>query len=337
VRFRPARSGRPVVIQRRVGQRLWRKVMVKPQNARGAVTFVGAARNPRGRWFTYRGVARRWNGLSRTAARAQRADGWRTRFRDEFRGRRLDLDKWSYRDLGVYRAASDRACSASRKDAVKVGNGRVRLQVKLDPGRRRRVGDCVAYDRHGQRYTNRHWYKNGHISTADNPKGRFRYGVAAARVKFDRPRGAHGSFWMQSAVPYQSGRGPASNGAEVDVVEYFGKHFRQGDIYSFIHYRDAAGNPHKVPEDRPMYAARRALRRDDDWFKKYHVFSVHWTPKSYVFRVDGVRTLRLTRGVSRVQEFLILSMLSSGWEIRSMNRRTLPNATHVDWVRVWKR
>lgn len=336
VTFRPVRQGRPVVIQRRVGTGSWKNVTVRRQNARGTVRFVGPAQNANGRWFAYRGVARRWNALSRVTATPQRANVWQTKFRDEFNGRRLNLAKWSYRQLGDFSADRDRACSASRKRAVQVGNGRVRLQVKLDRKRQRRLGPCVARDKDGDRYSNRHWYMNGHISTERNPAGRFRYGIAAARVKFDRPVGAHGSFWMQTTVPYQAGRGPARNGAEIDVVEYFGKKFKKGDIYSFVHYRDASGTAHKVPPG-PTRKARRALRKDDDWFKKFHVFSVQWTPKAYVFRVDGIPTRRITRGVSKVPEFLILSMLSSGWELERMNRRTLPNATQVDWVRYWKR
>ena len=78
------------------------------------------------------------------------------------------------------------------------------------------------------------------------------------------------------------------------------------------------------------------MNRDDAWFKRYHVFSVEWTPKAYVFRVDGVQTLRLTQGVSQVPEFLILSMLSSDWELPTLDRATLPNATEIDWVRVWQ-
>jgi beta-glucanase (GH16 family) len=336
VKFRPVRKGRPVIIQRRVGTRAWQKVAVKRQNARGVVRFVGPAR-VNGRWVAYRGVARPWNGLSRVVATPQRASIWKTKFRDEFNGNRLNPNKWSYRHLGVYSRNSDRACSASKKGAVQVGNGRVRLQVKLDRQKQRRAGACVARDRDGKRYTNRHWYMNGHISTADSAKGQFRYGIAAARVKFDRPQGAHGSFWMQSTVPYQAGRGPAKNGAEIDVVEYFGKGFKKGDIYSFIHYKDAQGKDHKVPDGVPITAARKALKGDDDWFKKYHVFSVQWTPKAYIFRVDGIQTRRITRGVSKVPEFLILSMLSSGWELEKMNRKTLPNATQVDWVRYWQR
>jgi beta-glucanase (GH16 family) len=336
VKFRPARKGRPVLIQRRIGSGSWRKVATKRQNGAGIVSFVGPARNAKGRFFTYRGVAQRWSGLAKVAATPQNAGIWKQKFTDEFSGSALDLNKWSYRHVGAYSKESDRACSTSAVDAVKVGGGRVSLLVKPDPVRQQAVGDCDGEFGNKAEYTNRHWYKNGHISTEKAVNGQFKFGVAAARVKFDKPQGAHGSFWMQTTEPYVAGRGPAQNGAEIDVVEYFGKGYKQGDVYSFIHYRDASGKDHKVP-DGPIVAARKALKGDDDWFKRYHVFSVEWTPKAYVFRVDGIQTLKLTRGISKVPEFLILSMLSSGWELEKMQRGTLPNATQVDWVRFWQK
>jgi len=329
IRFRPIRKGRPVVIQRRIGTGAWHKVATKRQNGAGVVNFVAPAKKRR-HFYTYRGVAARWKGLRKVAARPQNAGVWKRKFSDEFSGTRLSA-KWSYRALGVYSANSDRACSKSTKDAVKVGGGRISLLVKPDGVRDRNAGPCDA--RYDNTWSNRHWYKNGHVNT----KASFRYGVAAARVKFDRPQGAHGSFWMQSTVGDIPNVGPAKDGAEIDTIEYFGKTFKKGDVYQFIHYTDAGNTSHKVPDNRPITAARKALKKDDDWFKRYHVFSVEWTPRAYVFRVDGIQTLKVTKGVSRVREYMILSMLSSGWELEKMQRGTLPNSTQVDWVRFWQK
>jgi hypothetical protein len=141
-------------------------------------------------------------------------------------------------------------------------------------------------------------------------------------------------------VPDIAGKGPAADGAEIDVVEYFGKDFL-GDVYSFVHYRDSSGTAHKVPsggrgqgggqEGTQGAGARRRL--------------VQELPR-VLCPVDAAR-LHLPgrrgrdskdpQGVSQVPEYLILSMLSSGWELEQMKRRTLPNATHVDWVRVWRK
>ncbi|MGI8901902.1 MAG: hypothetical protein ACR2HA_13445, partial [Nocardioides sp.] len=75
----------------------------------------------------------------------------------------------------------------------------------------------------------------------------------------------------------------------------------------------------------------------DDWWKSYHVFSVEWTPRSYIFRVDGREHWRTRAGVSGVDEFLILSLLTSDYEIPRLDRSRLPSKMNVDWVRVWQK
>lgn len=319
VKFSPARKGRKVIVQRKLGAGPWRKHVVRRQNGVGSVTFTGPARKG-SRWFAYRGVAVRHHSLHKVASTLQRASVWERRFSDEFSGESLTQSKWSPRFLDAYSPDSDRACSASKAEAVKVGGGKVSLFLKKDRSQAS-TEECP------------NWYKNGHIST----EGKFqaRYGVAAARVRFARAQGAHGSFWLQSAVTAQEGKGPAVNGAEIDVVEYFGKGFLEGDVWQFLHYTDAGGEGHKVGAAQPK--ARRALKADDDWWKSYHVFSVQWTPRAYTFRVDGVKTFRTSRGVSGQPEFLILSMLSSGWELEKLEPGTLPFATRVDWVRYWQK
>ena len=37
----------------------------------------------------------------------------------------------------------------------------------------------------------------------------------------------------------------------------------------------------------------------DGWSKNYHVFSVQWTPKAIIFRIDGKETWRTSARVSK--------------------------------------
>ena len=72
------------------------------------------------------------------------------------------------------------------------------------------------------------------------------------------------------------------------------------------------------------------------WWTGYHVFSVEWTPHEYVFRIDGQETTRITSGISHHPEFLILSMLSSDFELgRLGSDERLPQHLDVDWVAAW--
>jgi hypothetical protein len=63
---------------------------------------------------------------------------------------------------------------------------------------------------------------------------------------------------------------------------------------------------------------------------------VEWTPREYVFRIDGQETMRTSQGVSHHPEFLILSLLSSDFELRLLRGEDqLPQHVDVDWVAAW--
>jgi beta-glucanase (GH16 family) len=311
-RFRPARPGRRVVIQRRAGG-AWRKHVTTRQSRRGTVRFTGAAVNGRGRSYAYRAVAMRHRGVARKSTRAVRTNSWRLHFSDEFSGRSLNRRKWDYRALGVRERLSGRSTAESARQSVGVGNGTLRLSVRRMPGERG-------------------VFRNGHIGTQG--KYAFRYGIAAARIKFPRGQGQHGSFWMQPTAGHDVPGRPARSGAEIDVAEFFGAGYRGGGLAHFVWWLGKGGEMIKHGDVRPQATAM--LRRRDAWWKNYHVFSVEWTPRRYVFRVDGRETWRTNRGVSRVQEFLILSLLTSEWELPKLNLSSLPTTMNVDWVRVWK-
>ncbi len=74
------------------------------------------------------------------------------------------------------------------------------------------------------------------------------------------------------------------------------------------------------------------------WSTRYHVFSVEWTPKRYVFRIDGQEIYRTSKGVSGQEQYLILSLLSSDYELSALGGDgKLPQTMDVDWVRTWER
>jgi hypothetical protein len=67
------------------------------------------------------------------------------------------------------------------------------------------------------------------------------------------------------------------------------------------------------------------------------VFSVEWTATEYVFRIDGHEVWRTSEGVSHDPEFLILSMLSSDFELPTLgSRQALAQTASVDWVKFWQ-
>lgn len=223
----------------------------------------------------------------------------------------LDKTAWGTRDQGY---TGVRQCSRASEDAAEIVDGALRLSVLNDPDK----GACRQKGKFDYRL-------NGHIGSAYS----FVYGHAAARIRFQDLRGQHGAFWMQGSGPEPTGSAKLT-GAEIDVIEYFGDDHPQGGLTSFI-YWNATAKGKKAGgwlDDPEQYG--------DDWSSKYHVFSVEWTPKEYVFRIDGQVTNTITQGVSGQPEYLILSLLSSDYELAQLGGEdNLPQHMDVDWVRVW--
>lgn len=233
-------------------------------------------------------------------------------FVDEFdKAGELDDAVWGTRDQGY---AGVRMCSRASDDAAAIVDGALRLSVLNDPDR----GACRSKGKFDYRL-------NGHIGSAYS----FVYGYAAARIRFQDLRGQHGSFWLQGFGPKPTGSAKVT-GAEIDVIEYFGDDHPSGGLTSFVYWN--ATKKGKTAggwiDDAEQYG--------DDWSSKYHVFSVEWTPKKYVFRIDGQVTNTISQGVSGQPEYLILSLLSSDYELQQLGGEdNLPQDMDVDWVKVW--
>ncbi|CAN5533308.1 hypothetical protein BH10ACT10_BH10ACT10_14200 [soil metagenome] len=229
-------------------------------------------------------------------------DDWRPAFTEEFSGSTLDRSKWDYRLQGLY--IPGRTKSKSDPAAVTVGGGSVALKVAKAPGSTTKL-------------------LNGHISTENSYH--FTYGTAAARVKFEQGRGSHGSFWLQS---------PSASGAEIDIAEFFGRGYPNGGLANFLYSKTSGGKVGAV-----QAGATRLKPASDSWWNSYHVFAVNWTPTGYTFYVDGQKMYSTNRALSKQQEFLVLSLLSSDYELKYLDRSQLSTKSlmRVDWARVWQR
>lgn len=223
---------------------------------------------------------------------------------------------WNTREQGH---VGVRACSRADTRGAVVADGVLRLSVLDDPDR----GDCRVPGRRKQFP----FRLNGHVGTEGTMT--FTYGFAAARIRTQSARGQHAAFWMQAQGGQQAG-GAKKGGAEIDVMEYFGDDHPQGGLTSFTYFLDKAGKKQTVGGWLPDVEDL-----GDDWSKAYHVFSVEWTPEEYVFRIDGRVTQRLETETSGRPEFLILSLLSSDYELPRFNGK-LPEHMDVDWARVWE-
>jgi beta-glucanase (GH16 family) len=322
--FTQARPGSVVLLEQRTS-RGWRVVTSAQQKSTGEVLFTIAAPAPDASPREYRATVLTRSGDRAVATNVAAPDPWMVVLHDEFDGTVLNTSMWSYRQLGHYNENGSRTCSRSDERAVAVADGTLRLHVMLDPDR--------AFEECPTEYGSFSYYLNGHIST--DGLFRFKRGMAAARVKFPRFRGHHGAFWLQrEGIEIVPGR-PDVSGAEIDVVEYFGEGFPEGGLASFVYYLNSREKNEKVGGVWPH--ATDELPPGDAWWRSFHVFSVEWSPRHYIFRVDGRQIFRTRKGVSGIEQFLVLSMLSSDWELPRIKNTALPSTMEVDWVGVWQR
>jgi hypothetical protein len=329
--FRPRLSGRPVVLERRRNGE-WVTAGRSRQDSAGRAAFT-APRLVGGKPATYRLTASAYGQLPEKSSKPVRSTAWgEPAFVDTFDGTALG-PAWQHR-IQFYNPWGGRACSKGDPSAVAVGGGVLRLSVLADPARSDET--CLPTDADGnptssESYT---WRLNGHVSTQHSFD--FQYGVAAARMRFQRAQGQHGAFWLQPRGLLDDR--PTPWGAEIDVIEYYGAQANlRARLSSAVHQHPAAAPESTQTVGGPLPDPDRYLEnRSDRWWRNFHVFSVEWTPEEYVFRIDGQETLRTSRNVSHHPEFLILSMLSSDFELgRLGGDERLPQHADVDWVAAW--
>jgi beta-glucanase (GH16 family) len=324
---RPKVAGRQVVLERRqLG--LWKVVDEARLGKDGKLTFTASTRVG-GRAATYRVRATEYKGLDSVHSEPVRADAWgQPAFVDQFAGETLG-PAWQHRGQ-MYNPWGGRNASMGSPAAVTVADGALRLSVLADPARADEV--FTTQDAEGNTTGSYAYRLNGHVSTESSFD--FQYGVAAARMKFQRLPGQHVSFWMQPRGYGDQESTPV--GAEIDVVEWFGKQGGRQCMAANIYPHPEYENKSAAFGGRIANPDRFLSSKSDHWWSGYHVFSVEWTPTEYVFRIDGHETLRTSGGVSHHPEYLILSMLSSDYELGSLGGdEHLAQHAYVDWVQVW--
>ena len=151
-----------------------------------------------------------------------------------------------------------------------------------------------------------------------------RYGYFECRAQVQKSPGVWAAFWIQSK-DIARGEDPAVFGAEIDIMECFRK--LGPDIVSHnVHW---AYGPNQK-STRGMQSTLPGLSTG------FHTFALEWTPDKYVFFVDGMKFYEVSAGISRIPEYLILSMEYPN-DPKDLARTLFPDVFVVDWVRVWQK
>ena len=151
-----------------------------------------------------------------------------------------------------------------------------------------------------------------------------RYGFYECRAELQKQAGVWGAFWIQSP-DISKGEDPEVYGAEIDIMECFRK--LGSDIVSHnVHW---AYGPHQ----QSTHGMQSYLKGVGEGF---HTFGLEWTPEKYVFFVDGYKYYEVTRGISHIPEYLILSMELPS-DPKDIQNTVFPDVFSVDYVRVYQK
>jgi beta-glucanase (GH16 family) len=316
--FAPASPGEKVTLEKRA-RNGWKVVATATEDAWGSAAFTPGS-------GTYRASStsggRTWTSGSVTTAR------WSPEFEDTFSGTTLDPAVWNDQKREHESVYAPRTCARVDPAARRVSDGVLRLGVALDPAR---LGQPCAYTSKRSSGTSP-YLLNSQVATEYTRF--FQHGIVAARIKPQRAKGMHSGFWLlPSGTKYTDGV-PAA-GTEIDIMEFFGETGRGTEtIGSHVHYYEA--NWDKISYGNFFRATRNALTSSRrNWWDEFHVFSVEWTPKEYIFRVDGREYYRETQAVSQSMQYLVLSNLTSDYELGELTADELSDTAQVDWVRVF--
>ena len=315
--FTPANPGQRVTLERRVRSG-WKVVEHGTEDAWGSAAFAPGPGTYRARTTV---GGRAWATGTVTAAR------WQPTFEDTFSGTALDMSVWNDQRREHESVYAPRTCARVDAAARRVEGGVLKLGVAADPAL---AGTPCQYTSERSSGTSP-YLLNSQVSTEYTRF--FQHGIVAARIKPQRAKGMHSGLWMLPAgTKYADGN--AAAGAEIDIMEFFGDNGRGTDsIGSHVHYYESGWSKVSLGDTFPV--TRRVLEPGRDWWDEFHVFSVEWTPTEYVFRIDGREYYRETGAVSQAQQYLVLSNLTSDYELGELTSEELTDTAQVDWVRVF--
>jgi beta-glucanase (GH16 family) len=299
-------------------QRGWKVVASATEDQWGSAAFAPG----RG---TYR--ARTTSGGLTWATGQVTTSRWTPAFEDTFSGTALDTTVWNDQRREHESVYAPRTCARVDAAARRVEGGVLHLGVAADPARAGLPCDYATTRTSGTSP----YLLNSQVATEHTRS--FRHGIVAARIKPQRAKGMHSGFWMlPQGTTYVDGV-PAA-GTEIDVMEFFGETGRGDEtIGSHVHYYEPGWD--KVSLGDMFPAARRSLAGNRSWWQEFHVFSVEWTPREYIFRIDGREYYREAKAVSQVPQYLVLSNLTSDYELGELTADELGDTAQVDWVRVF--
>lgn len=316
--FDPPRAGRTVLLERKVGSD-WRQVARKRQDAWGSAAFAAQP-------GTYRARSENDKGNEVVTGKVL-SRSWSPTFEDTFSDAAVSSSLWGDQRREHESVYAARTCARTDPAAHRVEGGVMHLGVALDPARLDQRCNYTTDAGAGEQS----YLLTSQVATENSYA--FTHGIAAARMKPQQARGMHSGFWLLPEGNKFTDGNPSA-GTEIDVMEFFGETPNGREtIGSFVYYYEA--NWESMKRGGLFREASQSLSDGASWWDEFHVFSMEWTPEYYIFRVDGREYYRESNAVSQARQYLVLSMLSSDYELAELTADELGDTAEVDWVRVW--
>lgn len=241
---------------------------------------------------------------------------------DEFDGDKLDLTKWD----GHGYSGSDtivRRGSYWNNSLATVSDGCLRIATRYYP---------EGLNGNGKPG----WYTSG-IDTSRSYEQQ--YGYFECRCILPRGTGLWSAFWM-----FCDGVGELDHdgelGAEIDIYESPYYHLGGVDgssVASNIHI-NGYGEEHRTK------SVCRSRVTANDPYEEFNTYGLEWNEKGYIFYINGVEAGRTRFGVSKVPEWMILSVEvdgangepADGWSGAAVDAENPPTDFVVDYVRAYQ-
>nr|WP_321522465.1 glycoside hydrolase family 16 protein [uncultured Macellibacteroides sp.] len=150
------------------------------------------------------------------------------------------------------------------------------------------------------------------------------YGYFECRAELQKSVGPWAAFWLMTPK-LADGKDPAKFGTEVDIFEYFNG-MGKDTLQHALHW---AYGP-DMQSIGPMNSRLEGLD------KGFHTFGLEWTDKKYAFFIDGLKYFEETKGISKIDEYIILSMEIQS-KLEGFKKACAPDTFKVDYVKVYKK
>lgn len=277
------------------------------------------------------------------------ASKWNLVWEDQFDGKKLDMDKWSYEKDCWGGGNEERQCYTDRKKNVQVKDGVLQITAREERFTSHALPQSKWKMRKDAKKSATKPYTSGRIRTI--AKGDWRYGRIEVRAKLPTGQGIWPAIWM---LPSDEHYGPWAASGEIDIMEAINLGAACEDceggienrVHGTLHYggkwplNKHSGTETVLPgaiDDFYTYAVEWSAGKIS-WFVNDELYATQTGEDWYS---DGKKAAGRPFAPFDQRFHLILNVAVGGkWpeehNEKGLNREDFPKTMEVDWVRVYE-